>query len=102
VPDFIALRGDASDRIPGARGVGAVTAASVLRKYGSLEKALSEGRFASEAKALRLYRSIATMDRKAPLPPLRNQKATWSNAAALAKAWKLKMLAERLHARGVA
>jgi DNA polymerase I len=33
-PDFIALRGDASDRIPGASGVGAVGAASLLRKYG--------------------------------------------------------------------
>ena len=41
VPDFIALRGDASDRIPGASGVGAVTAAGILRKYGSLEEALA-------------------------------------------------------------
>ena len=30
VPDFIALRGDPSDKIPGARGVGAKTAASLL------------------------------------------------------------------------
>src|SRR5208337_2588580 len=37
VPDFIALRGDASDRIPGAKGIGEKGAASVLRKYGSLE-----------------------------------------------------------------
>ena len=29
VPDFIALRGDPSDKIPGARGIGAVTAASI-------------------------------------------------------------------------
>jgi DNA polymerase-1 len=43
VPDFIALRGDASDRIPGASGVGAVTAAGILRKYGSLEEALAAG-----------------------------------------------------------
>ena len=40
VPDFIALRGDPSDRMPGARGVGATGAASLLRKYGSLEAAL--------------------------------------------------------------
>ena len=40
VPDFIALRGDPSDKLPGAPGVGAVGAAALLRRYGSLEKAL--------------------------------------------------------------
>ena len=84
VPDFIALRGDPSDQIPGARGVGAKTAASVLAQYGSLEAALEEGRFAAEADALRLYRHIATMDRDAPLPPLDDQQPTWAAAAALA------------------
>ncbi len=98
VPDFIALRGDASDRIPGATGVGAITAASILRKYGSLEKALAAGRFASEADKLRLYRSIATMDKRAPLPALRNQKPTWVRAAQLARDWQLNRLAERLGA----
>jgi DNA polymerase-1 len=96
VPDFIALRGDASDRIPGARGVGAITAAGILRKYDSLEAALSAGRFVREAEKLRLYRAIATMDKKAPLPPLRNQKPTWTKAAALAHHWHLNKLAERL------
>jgi DNA polymerase-1 len=96
VPDFIALRGDASDRIPGAAGVGAVTAAAILRKYGSLESALSAGRFLREADKLRVYRAIATMDRKAPLPPLRNRKPTWGKAAALMRNWQLNKLAERL------
>ncbi len=98
VPDFIALRGDASDRIPGASGVGAITAASILRKYGSLEKALAAGRFASEAGKLRLYRALATMDKKAPLPALRNQSPTWGRAAKLARHWQLNRLAERLDA----
>jgi 5'-3' exonuclease len=40
VPDFIALRGDPSDGLPGAPGVGAKTAAELLRHYGSLEGAL--------------------------------------------------------------
>ena len=96
VPDFIALRGDSSDRIPGAAGVGAVTAAGILRKYGSLEKALAAGRFAREAETLRLYRKIATIDKKAPLPPLRNQKPTWTKAAVLARDWQLNKLADRL------
>ena len=77
VPDFIALRGDPSDRIPGVAGVGAKGAANLLRRYGSLETALAEGRFAAEAEKLRLYRSIATMDASAPLPPLEDQTPTW-------------------------
>jgi 5'-3' exonuclease len=37
VPDFIALRGDPSDGIPGAKGIGEKTAAELLRKHGPLE-----------------------------------------------------------------
>jgi DNA polymerase-1 len=102
VPDFIALRGDASDRIPGASGVGAITAASILRKYGSLEKVLAAGRFASEADKLRLYHAVATMDKKAPLPALRNQRPTWSRAAVLAREWQLNKLADRVEALAAA
>jgi DNA polymerase-1 len=98
VPDFIALRGDPSDRIPGVAGVGAKGAASLLRRYGSLESALAEGRFAADAERLRLYRSIATMDASAPLPPLDDQMPTWAAAAALARNWELNQLANRLAA----
>jgi DNA polymerase-1 len=98
VPDFIALRGDPSDKIPGARGVGPKTAASVLAQYGTLEEALAQGRFAAEADNLRLFRHIATMDREAPLPPLDDQQPTWAKAAALARAWGLERLAGRLEA----
>jgi 5'-3' exonuclease len=41
VPDFIALRGDPSDGLPGAPGIGAKTAAELLRTYGSLEALLA-------------------------------------------------------------
>ena len=40
VPDFIALRGDPSDGLPGAKGVGPKTAAELLRAHGSLEAIL--------------------------------------------------------------
>jgi DNA polymerase-1 len=96
VPDFIALRGDPSDRIPGAKGVGPKSAASLLRRYGSLEAALAEGKFAEQAEQLRLYRSIATMDASAPLPSLPDQTPTWGQAAALAREWDLNRLADRL------
>jgi DNA polymerase-1 len=96
VPDFIALRGDASDRIPGAVGVGPKGAASLLRRYGSLEAVLAQGKFAAEADLLRLYRSVATMDASAPLPDLEDQKPSWGEAAALAREWELNQLADRL------
>jgi DNA polymerase I len=96
VPDFIALRGDASDRIPGAKGIGEKGAASILGKYGSLENAIAAGRFPTQAGKLRLYRSIAAMDRSAPLPALLDQRPSWHEAAAFAGDWHLNKLAERL------
>src|SRR5205823_9222737 len=59
VPDFIALRGDPSDKLPGAKGVGPKTAASLLAQYESLEAMLGEGRFSAQADDLRLYQRIA-------------------------------------------
>ena len=41
VPDFIGLKGDTSDNIPGVPGIGDKTAAQLLQKYGSLEEVLS-------------------------------------------------------------
>ena len=96
VPDFIALRGDTSDKVPGAPGVGATGAATLLQRYGSLEAALKAGRFPAIAESLRLFRSIATMNRKAPLPNLRSQKPTWDKVAELAREWELDQLAGRL------
>lgn len=96
VPDFIALRGDPSDKLPGAKGVGPKGAASLLRKYSTLEEVLANGRFKDEADSLRLYRWIATMDQAAPVPPLNDQAPTWAIASALARDWQLNGLAERL------
>jgi exodeoxyribonuclease III len=94
VPDFIALRGDPSDKLPGARGVGPKGAADLLKRYGTLDSILAAGRFPAQAADLRLFRSIATMDRKAPLPSLATQKPTWTRAADLARAWGLNQLVD--------
>ena len=99
VPDFIALRGDPSDRLPGARGVGPKGAADVLRQHSSLEEALAAGRFAAQADELRMYRRIAALDASAPLPPLADREPTWDTAAALARELGMNALAERLAAR---
>jgi len=72
VPDLIALRGDPSDNIPGARGIGQKTAAELLRRYGDLEGVIAHAaeltprqRLAVEGSAdeLRLYLDVATMRR---------------------------------------
>jgi DNA polymerase I len=99
VPDFIALRGDASDRIPGAPGIGPKKAADILRQHGSLEGALADGRFATIADDLRLYRKIAEMDASAPLPTLEATPPDWEQAARYAAAIGLGALAGRLEER---
>jgi exodeoxyribonuclease III len=96
VPDFIALRGDPSDKLPGAAGVGPKRAAQLLQRYGTLDGALKAGLFQTQTKELRLYRLIATMDAKAPLPPLADQKPTWGKASDFARDWGLNQLADRL------
>jgi DNA polymerase I len=99
VPDFIALRGDPSDKLPGAPGVGAKTAASLLKQYGSLEAAIEAGRFSAIAEELRLYRRIATVDASAPLPSLNDRAPTWAEASQLVRSWGVNQLADRLAAR---
>jgi DNA polymerase-1 len=96
VPDFIALRGDPSDKLPGARGVGPKGAAALLHRYGTLEQAIAEGRFVEQADQLKLYKKLATMDPTAPLASLDDQAPTWANAAVLARQWELGRLADRL------
>ena len=72
VTDLIALRGDPSDNIPGAHGIGPKTAAELLRRYGHLEGVIAHAaeltprqRLAVEGSAeeLRRYLRVATMCR---------------------------------------
>ena len=99
VVDFIALRGDPSDRLPGAPGVGPKKAADLLRQYGSLEEAIAAGRFAAIAEELRLYRRIASLDASAPLPPLPDQTPAWAEASSLLSSWGMNAVAERVAGR---
>ena len=99
VVDFIALRGDPSDRLPGAPGVGPKKAADLLRQYGSLDEAIAAGRFTALAEELRLYRRIASLDASAPLPPLPDQTPSWAEASSLLSAWGMNAVAERVAAR---
>jgi DNA polymerase-1 len=83
VPDFIALRGDPSDRIPGAPGVGPGRAAAIVKKHGSLEAALEAGGFPTIADQLREYLRIATLQYDAPMRKLADVAPNWKRAAGL-------------------
>ena len=98
VPDFIALRGDPSDRMPGARGVGPKTAANLLKQYGTLEAMLEGGRFEAQAEELRMYRRMATLDASAPLPLLQDQTPTWVEASSFLRELGMNVQADRVAA----
>src|SRR5919107_2703965 len=104
VPDFIALRGDPSDGIPGAKGIGEKTAAELLRVHGDLETAIAKAagerpRVAAalrdQADELREFRKIATLQ---PIDVQRPDDAPTDGAAAAeaARALGMRRLAERL------
>ena len=108
VPDFIALRGDPSDGIPGAKGIGEKTAADLLRRHGSLEAALAgalrerpgvRGALYEQADELRTFKDIATLRRvEVELPP--DRPVDHAGAAAAARKLGMNRLAERLEKLG--
>ncbi len=108
VPDFIALRGDPSDGLPGAKGVGPKTAAELLRRHGSLETVLDNairerrpalrGALLDAAEDLRAFKDIATL-RDAGVEPPPDRETDWAGAAAAARERGMNRLAERLEAQ---
>jgi 5'-3' exonuclease len=99
VPDFIALRGDPSDGIPGAKGVGEKTAAAILRRQGSLEAALAAAAngtsLAAQREQLLAFKEIATLRRlKVKLPP--DRETDRAGGAAAARELGMNRLAKRL------
>jgi DNA polymerase-1 len=96
VPDFIALRGDPSDKIPGAPGIGPKKAAAMLARHGTLDAAIRAEGLEHIAAELRMFRQVATMRADAPVPPIPDRSPSWVDAAARAEAWGLGALAGRL------
>ncbi|MGI8596593.1 MAG: 5'-3' exonuclease, partial [Thermoleophilaceae bacterium] len=105
VPDFIALRGDPSDGIPGAKGVGEKTAADLLRRHGSLEETLA-GALAESRASLRTalcdgreqllaFKEIATL-RDVEIERPGDRPTDFSGGAAAARGHGMNRLAERL------
>jgi DNA polymerase I len=99
VPDFVALRGDPSDRIPGAPGVGPGRAAAILKAHGSLDAALQDGGFPTIADKLRMYLRMVRLQYEAPIPDLPDSEPTWERAAELVESWGHGAMAKRLRER---
>ena len=57
VPDFIGLKGDTSDNIPGVPGIGDKTAGQLIAQYGSLEAVLEHAAELSPARAQEHHRA---------------------------------------------
>jgi 5'-3' exonuclease len=66
IPDFLALVGDAADGYPGIPGIGAVTAARLLNRYGSIE-ALPPDVLGDSRDLALLFKDLATLRTDAPL-----------------------------------
>jgi DNA polymerase I len=96
VADFIDLRGDPSDRLPGAKGVGPQRAATLLKKHGSLDAALQDGGFPDQAEQLRTYLRIARLQYHAPVSEIPDVEPDFLRGAELAAQWGLKGIEERL------
>lgn len=106
VPDLIALRGDPSDGIPGASGVGEKTARELLRAHGSLEGAIAGARserprlaltLGSEAEQLRVFKKVATLV-EVPVLPVPDRSTDFAGGAGAARAFGMEALARRLEA----
>jgi 5'-3' exonuclease len=105
VPDFIALRGDPSDGLPGAKGVGEKTAADLLQRHGSLEAVLDgaigertprlRGALLDAADELRTFKDIATL-RSVPVKRPRDRKTDYAGGATAARERGMNRLADRL------
>jgi 5'-3' exonuclease len=109
VPDFIALRGDPSDGLPGAPGIGAKTAAALLQTHGSLEQLLAvadtqdaagmRSRIVSalreNAELLRTFKQIATLQRIDVERPA-GRATDYAGGALAARELGMRRLAERL------
>jgi 5'-3' exonuclease len=106
VPDFIALRGDPSDGIPGAKGIGEKSGAELLRKYGSLEdtmRAAARGELKpamqrallDDSDLILAFKHIATVQ-IVPVKPPKDTPLDRETAAAKATELGMNALAKRL------
>lgn len=66
IPDYLALVGDAADGYPGIPGIGAVTAARLINRYGALEQ-FTDDVLGDKRTLAMLFKDLATLRTSAPL-----------------------------------
>jgi len=107
IPDFIGLKGDTSDNIPGVPGIGDKTAAELLQRFGSLEEVLAHVEDVSGAKRrqnllehaddARVSKQLATAKRDVPVElDLRHLVAAAPDRSALREVFRTFELREPL------
>jgi DNA polymerase-1 len=108
VPDFIALRGDPSDGLPGAKGIGEKTAADILQRHGSLEAAIAAAirekpsvrrALLEQEEELLSFKDIATL-RDPGIDPPPDRETDREGGAGAAEARGMGQLARRLRGDG--
>jgi DNA polymerase-1 len=108
VPDFIALRGDPSDGLPGAKGIGEKTAADILQRKGDLEHAILGAirekpsvrrALIEQAAELRSFKEIATLV-VVEMDPVPDAPTNFTGGAEAAEGLGMRRLAERLRKWG--
>ena len=102
VADYKALAGDASDKIPGAKGIGPKAAAALLLKYGTLEAVLearADTISADVAEQLRTYKHIVNMQGDVEVELPQTAPPDWTAAAEELARLGAANLSERVAAR---
>jgi 5'-3' exonuclease len=94
IPDLLALVGDAADGYPGIPGIGARTAATLLNRYGPIEKFPSSVLDQQRDLAL-LFKKLATLRTDAPLFK-KVETLRWRGATPAFAKWAEKMEVPRL------
>jgi 5'-3' exonuclease len=67
IPDYLALVGDSADGYPGVAGIGAVTAAQLVNRYGEIEEFPAEVLGDEKRRLALLFKDLATLREDAPL-----------------------------------
>jgi 5'-3' exonuclease len=99
IPDFLALVGDAADGYPGIAGIGAVTAAQLLNRYGGIESFPPEV-LGERRKLALLFKDLATLRTDAPL--FRDvDELRWRGPTGSWASWTERMKAPRLLERSL-
>ena len=94
VPDFKALAGDPSDKIPGVKGCGPVSAAALLRTHGNLDNVVT-GWDKEKADQILMFREVARMRPDVPVK-IPVEPPNWATGAGALAKLGLAGLAERL------